>query len=66
MPKVTGLKLATAKKRIVDRHCRLGKVTKKTSSLVKKGRVLSQRPKGGTVLKKGARVNLRVSKGPRH
>ena len=61
-----GLKLAKAKKRIVARHCRVGGITKKFSSLQKKGRVLSQSPKAGKVLNRNARVNLKVGKGPRH
>jgi beta-lactam-binding protein with PASTA domain len=63
---VVGLKLRKAKRRIVARHCRVGRVTRKFSTLKKKGRVLSQRPKPGKVLRRGARVNLKVGKGPRH
>jgi beta-lactam-binding protein with PASTA domain len=63
---VVGLKLAKAKARIRARHCRVGRITRKTSTLRKKGRVLSQSPKPGKVLNNGARVNLKVGKGPRH
>jgi len=63
---VKGLKLAKAKRRIRARHCRVGRITRKFSSLQKKGRVLSQRPKAGKVLANNARVNLKVGKGPRH
>jgi beta-lactam-binding protein with PASTA domain len=60
------MKLAKAKARIRARHCRVGRVTKKFSSLRKRGRVLSQSPKAGRVLPRGAKVNLKVGKGPRH
>jgi beta-lactam-binding protein with PASTA domain len=63
---VVGLKLAKAKTRIRKRHCRVGKITRKTSSQAKRGRVLSQKPKAGRTLRAGARVNLKVGKGPRH
>jgi beta-lactam-binding protein with PASTA domain len=60
---VVGLKLAKAKTRIRARHCRVGKITKVTSSQAKKGRVVSQRPKAGKTLRKGAKVALKVGKG---
>jgi beta-lactam-binding protein with PASTA domain len=63
---VVGLKLKKAKARIRRRHCRVGKITRKTSSLRKKGRVLAQRPRAGRTLRRGAKVNLKVGKGPRH
>jgi beta-lactam-binding protein with PASTA domain len=59
---VVGQKLAKAKTRIVSRHCRVGRITRVHSSLAKRRRVVSQNPKGGKTLKKGARVNLRVGK----
>ncbi len=62
VPKVKGKKLAAARSALSQAHCTVGKVTKKFSK-VKKGRVLSQRPKPGTSLAAGAKVNLVVSKG---
>jgi len=62
---VKGLKLAKARRRIVARHCSVGKITRKFSSLQKRGRVLSQRPKAGKDLATNAKVNLKVGKGPR-
>ena len=64
VPNVVGQKLAGAKLKIRKRHCRVGKITKKHSSLVKKGRVLSQNPKPGRTLRNGAKVRLTVGKGP--
>jgi beta-lactam-binding protein with PASTA domain len=65
VPKVRGLTLRKARRRIVARHCRVGKITRKFSSLRKKGRVLSQRPRAGKTLPAGSTVNLKVGKGPR-
>jgi beta-lactam-binding protein with PASTA domain len=60
---VVGLKLAKAKARIRARHCRVGKITRATSTQAKKGRVLSQRPRPGKTLRKGGKVALKVGKG---
>ncbi len=64
VPNVVGMALAKAKTRIIKRHCRVGKITRKHSSPKKKGHVISQNPKAGRTLKKGAKVNLTVGKGP--
>ncbi|HUK95678.1 MAG TPA: PASTA domain-containing protein [Gaiellaceae bacterium] len=60
VPKVVGRALPKARKMIVKAHCRVGKVTRKTSSRRLQGRVLKQKPKPGRRLPKGARVNLTV------
>ena len=60
VPKVVGRALPKAKKMIVKAHCRVGRVTRKTSSRRLQGRVLKQRPKAGKRLANGARVNLVV------
>jgi Regulator of Chromosome Condensation (RCC1) repeat protein/PASTA domain-containing protein len=65
VPNVIGKLLLKAKARIARAHCRVGTVTKKPSTLKKKGRVLAQKPKAGKRLKNGARVNLTVGRGPR-
>ena len=65
MPGVVGLTLRQAKARIVKAHCRLGLVTKKASTVRKKGKVLAQKPRPGTRLKNGAKVNVTIGKGPR-
>ena len=61
VPNVTGKKLAKAKAAITNAHCKVGKVTKKKSS-VKPGRVLSQKPGAGAVRPGGSKVALVVSK----
>jgi beta-lactam-binding protein with PASTA domain len=46
-------------------NCRVGKVRRAYSKIVKRGRVISQKPGFGAVLPKGAKVTLVVSKGRR-
>jgi eukaryotic-like serine/threonine-protein kinase len=60
---VVGLRLAKAKAKIRARHCRVGKIANVTSTQAKKGRVVSQRPKAGKTLRKGAKIALKVGKG---
>ena len=62
VPRVTKKALPTAKRAIARAHCRVGAM-RRTSSRIKKGRVVSQKPKPGTVMPAGGRVNLVVSRG---
>jgi hypothetical protein len=59
---VRGMLLAAAKRQLARLNCRVGTVRKRYSN-VTKGRVISQRPRFGTVRPGGARVNLEVSTG---
>ena len=63
VPNVVGRKLAVAAKRITRAGCRVGKRTRFVLSRRSKGIVLSQSPKGGTVLRPQAPVRLTVSRG---
>ena len=63
VPNVRGKKFAAAKSAITKAHCSLGKVKRKTSKRMKRGRVISQNPKAGTQLSNLGKVNLVVSKG---
>jgi hypothetical protein len=63
VPKVKGKKLRAAKRSIRKAHCSPGKVTRAFSKSVKKGRVISQKPKPGKKLAAGSKVKLKVSKG---
>lgn len=54
-----------AKRTLARANCRLGKIRRAYSKLVKNGLVLSQKPKPGTVLPKFGKVDVRVSRGPR-
>ncbi len=59
-----GMTIPEAKQTLARVNCRLGNTARAYSS-VKAGLVVSQRPKFGAVLRRGARVNLVVSKGRR-
>jgi serine/threonine-protein kinase len=63
VPKVKGKTLKAAKRAIRSHHCAVGKVKNAASRTVKKGHVISQKPKPGKRLSRGAKVNLVVSKG---
>jgi FG-GAP-like repeat/PASTA domain len=62
VPRVTKKALPAAKRAIARAHCRVGTM-RRTSSRIKRGRVISQNPKPGTVMPAGGRVNLVVSRG---
>ena len=62
VPKIKGQPLARAKRTIRRVYCRVGTI-RRTSSRIKRGRVVSQKPKPGSVLPAGGRVNLVVSRG---
>jgi len=63
---VVGKTLARAKAKIRARHCRVGNITRKTSSARLKNHVLKQSPRAGRRFANGHKVNLTVGKGPRH
>jgi uncharacterized repeat protein (TIGR01451 family) len=65
VPNVRGRLLPSAKRALARAHCRTGKVTRRYSSKVKKGRVISQEEPAGTRLDPGTRVDLVVSRGRR-
>jgi eukaryotic-like serine/threonine-protein kinase len=44
-------------------NCRVRKIRRAYSTTVKRGRVISQKPRFGTVLRGGGKVNLVVSRG---
>ena len=66
MPKLKGKTLKTARRSLKSHHCSTGKIKHAHSRTVKKGHVISQKPKAGKRLKHGAKVNLVVSTGKRH
>lgn len=57
-----GLKLVTAKTRIRNRKCRVGRVSRKKARKAKVGRVLKQSPRGGAVRARNFKVNLTVGR----
>ena len=62
VPKLKGKTLKAAKKALKKAHCGVGKVTRKRSKAVRKGRVISSKPKAGKKLARGAKVALTVAR----
>jgi hypothetical protein len=65
VPNVVGKRLAAAKRLLVQRHCRTGKVGHAYSRKRKKGIVISQNRRPGKVLPARSKINLVVSRGRR-
>ena len=63
VPKLLGLGLKPAKKKLARARCKLGKVTR-AKSAKRKGTVVSQTPKPGRRLRKGSKVAVVLSRGP--
>jgi hypothetical protein len=63
VPNVRGKPLPAATRSIARASCRVGKIRLAYSKFVTKGRVISERPKSGTVLPSGGMVSLVVSRG---
>jgi hypothetical protein len=63
VPAVKHRLLATARTRLRTAHCAVGRITRRFSRAVAKGRVISQAVRPGKQLPSGAAVNLAVSKG---
>lgn len=63
VPNVIRKSVASARLALSRAHCSLGSIKQAFSNSVKKGRVISQRPRPGTRAAPGAKVNLVVSVG---
>jgi hypothetical protein len=63
VPRLRGKKLKAAEHALTKAHCKLGRITRKYSKEVRRGRVISQKPKPGRHGPMSARVNFTVSKG---
>jgi Divergent InlB B-repeat domain/PASTA domain len=63
VPKLKGKGLKTARRTLKAHDCLTGKIKHAFSRTVKKGRVISQKPKPRKLLRHDARVSLVVSKG---
>jgi PASTA domain/FG-GAP-like repeat len=66
VPNVRAKTLPAAKRTLARARCRLGMIRRAYSKFVKKGRVISQKPKAGTVLPNGGEVAVLVSRGRKH
>ena len=62
VPRVIGLRLATARKRITKAHCKVGRVRHRHTGPSRVGRVLSQSTRAGTRHAAGTKVNLAVGR----
>jgi hypothetical protein len=65
VPRLKGKTLRTAKRSIRAHSCSVGRIRHAASRRIKKGRVISQRPRAGSRRQYLAKVNLVVSKGRR-
>jgi uncharacterized delta-60 repeat protein len=65
VPQVKRKPLATAKRAITKAGCLRGKVARRFSANVKKGRIVSQKPGAGVSVAAATKVDLVVSKGKR-
>jgi len=63
VPKLKGKSLTAAKRSITSHDCAVGTIRRASSRRIKRGRVISQKPKAGSWLKHGSRIALVVSKG---
>ncbi len=60
-----GMTIPEAKRTLARVNCRVGSLRRAYSRWAEKGHVISQKPKFGSVLPKGGKVNLVISKGRR-
>lgn len=65
VPRLRGKPRKAAERALKAGHCPVGKIRHAASPTVRKGYVISQKPKPGTRLERGARVNLLISRGKR-
>jgi subtilisin family serine protease len=65
VPRLRGLTLVGAKRRLVKQGCKLGRVTKTYSRRVRRGRIVGQRPAPGLRRTRGAKVAVVLSRGRR-
>jgi Tol biopolymer transport system component len=62
VPRVIGMRLAVARKKIGNANCLVGRVRRARAAKTRVGKVLSQSPKAGAVRKRGTKVNLVVGR----
>jgi hypothetical protein len=64
VPDLAGVRVGTARSVLVALHCRVGKLHRRHSASIGKGRVIATSPKGSRPRPSGTRVSLMVSSGP--
>ena len=62
VPRVLGMRLAVARKKIGQANCNTGRVRRARAAKTRVGKVLSQSPKVGSVRPRGTKVNLVVGR----
>ncbi len=65
VPRLRNMTLVAAKRVLVKRGCRLGRISRAHSRRVRRGRVIAQRPAPGLRKARGARVRVVLSRGRR-
>ena len=63
VPNVKNRRLVTARRMILAHHCSIGRIRRTYSKLVKKGHLISQKPKPPAVLPNHGKVDLVASRG---
>jgi Ca2+-binding RTX toxin-like protein len=63
VPKLVGQSLRIARRRITQRGCRVGKITRRPSRVARAGIVLAQKPRWNRLMPRGTKVSLVVSSG---
>lgn len=63
VPNVKRRTVRAARRRLTASHCRLGSVRRHYSNRVRRGQIISQRPRGGTELPNRGKVSVVVSRG---
>jgi Tol biopolymer transport system component len=65
VPQVQTMGVTAAKRTLRSAGCSVGSITRRYSRTIRRGRVISQRPRAGVRVRRGAKVNLVVSRGAR-
>jgi subtilisin family serine protease len=65
VPRLRGLTLIGAKRALVKRGCKLGRISRTYSRRVRRGRIVAQRPRPGLRLRRGGKVAVELSRGRR-
>ncbi len=63
VPKLHGKTLRTARGMLIRAGCTAGKVKRVHSRTVRKGRIISSRPRAGSTRRRGTKINLVLSRG---
>jgi beta-lactam-binding protein with PASTA domain len=65
VPRLRGVTRATAKKRLKQHHCAVGKTHRKHAKHVRRGRVIHANHTTGATLETGTKISLTISSGRR-